>query len=295
MGSMGVNFGAILTAMVTPFDERGRVDEDAAVALMRHLVEHGSDGIVVCGTTGEAATLDDDEHLGVIELAVREMRSLREGGNRYTVIAGVGSNDTRHAVNLTERATALGADALLSVNPYYNRPSRRGIVAHYREVARATDLPILLYNIPQRTGSDMSNDLLAELAQLDHIAGVKQANADNLAKVDGMVIYAGNDDMLADVLDLGEPGGILTGSHIFGDQMRRMVDEPDQRHEIDAALQDVYRDMAVAPAACSVKAALDLIGVPAGKPRLPYVELDDDELAVVRALLERHGMLAAAA
>jgi 4-hydroxy-tetrahydrodipicolinate synthase len=289
---MGVNFGAILTAMVTPFDDRGRVDQDAAVALMRHLVEHGSDGIVVCGTTGEAATLDDEEHLGVIELAVREMRSSHPG---CTVIAGVGSNDTRHAVDLTERATALGPDALLSVNPYYNRPSRRGIMAHYREIDRATDLPILLYNIPQRTGSDMPNDLLAELAQLDHIAGVKQANAANLAKVDGMVVYAGNDDMLADVLDLGEPGGILTGSHIFGSEMRRMVDEPDQRHEVDATLQDVYRDMAVAPAACSVKAALELIGVRAGKPRLPYVELDDDELAVVRALLERHGMLATAA
>jgi 4-hydroxy-tetrahydrodipicolinate synthase len=288
---MGVNFGAILTAMVTPFDERGRVDEDAAVALIRHLVEHGSDGIVVCGTTGEAATLDDEEHLGVIELAVQEMRSSHSG---CTVIAGVGSNDTRHAVNLTERATALRPDALLSVNPYYNRPSRRGIVAHYREVVRATDLPIVLYNIPQRTGSDMPNDLLAELAQLDHIVGVKQANASNLAKVDGMVVYAGNDDMLADVLDLGEPGGILTGSHIFGNEMRRMVDEPDQRHEVDATLQDVYRDMAVAPAACSVKAALELIGVRAGKPRLPYVELDEDELAVVRALLERHGMLATA-
>src|SRR6201996_8231057 len=227
--------GSILTAMVTPFDERGAVDEDAAVALMHHLVDHGSDGLVVCGTTGEAATLNDEEHLRVVELAATEMRGT------CTVIAGVGSNDTRHAVMLTERATALGVDALLSVNPYYNRPSRRGIVAHYREVVRATDLPILLYNIPQRTGSDMPNDLLAELAQLDNIAGVKQANPANLAKVDGMVIYAGNDDLLADVLDLGEAGGILTGSHIFGEEMHRMVDEPDQRRKIDAALQDVYR------------------------------------------------------
>ena len=168
-------------------------------------------------------------------------------------------------------------------------------MAHYREVVRATDLPILLYNIPQRTGSDMPNDLLAELAQLEHIVGVKQANAANLAKVDGMVIYAGNDDMLADVLDLGEPGGILTASHIFGEEMHRMVDEPEHRREIEAALQDVYRDMAIAPAACSLKAALNMIGVQAGKPRLPYVELDADELGVVRAMLERHGMLAAAA
>ena len=138
---------------------------------------------------------------GMIELAVEEMRG------RATIVAGVGSNDTRHAVQLTERATELGADALLSVNPYYNRPSRRGIVRHYEEVSRATDLPILLYNIPQRTGSDMPNDLLAELAQLDNIVGVKQANPDNLAKIDGLQIYAGNDDLLADVLDWASRAG----------------------------------------------------------------------------------------
>jgi 4-hydroxy-tetrahydrodipicolinate synthase len=289
MTAMAPNFGSILTAMVTPFDERGRVDEDAAVALMHHLVDHGSDGLVVCGTTGEAATLDDEEHLRVIELVATEM------GGTCPVIAGVGSNDTRHAVMLTERATALGVDGLLSVNPYYNRPSRRGVVAHYREVVRATDLPILLYNIPQRTGADLSNELIAELGQLDHIVGVKQANAANLAKIDGMMIYAGNDDMLVDVLELGEPGGILTSSHIFGDEMRRMVDEPEHRREIDAGLQDVYRDMAIAPAACSLKAALNMVGVHVGTPRLPYVELDEEELDVVRAMLERHGMLATAA
>ena len=225
----------------------------------------------------------------MIELAVSEL------GSSHTVIAGVGSNDTRHAVMLTERATALGADALLAVNPYYNRPSRRGIVAHYREVVRATDLPILLYNIPQRTGSDMPNDLLAELAQLDNIVGVKQANAANLGKVDGLMIYAGNDDMLVDVLEMGEPGGILTCTHVVGEEMRRMVDEPERRREIDAGLQDVYRDLSIAPLAVSNKAALGLIGIPVGGPRLPYVELDADELATVRAMLERHGLLATAA
>lgn len=289
MAGMSTNLGAVLTAMVTPFDSRGRVDQEAAVTLMNHLVEHGSDGLVICGTTGEAATLDDREHLGMIALAVQEMRG------RCTIVAGVGSNDTRHAVRLTEQASEIGADALLSVNPYYSRPNRRGIVAHYREVVRATDLPILLYNIPQRTGSDMSNDLIAELGQLDHIFGVKQANPDNLAQIDGMVIYAGNDDMLADVLDLGEPGGILTGSHLFGEEMHRMVDEPERRREIDESLQDVYRDLAIAPAACSLKAALGLIGIPVGAPRLPYVELDDAELSVVREMLERHGMLTVAA
>ncbi len=289
---MTVNFGSILTAMVTPFDERGALDEDAAVGLMHHLIDHGSDGLVICGTTGEAATLNDEEHLRMIELAATEFRPTHP---TCSIVAGVGSNDTRHAVMLTERATAIGVDGLLHVNPYYNRPSRRGIVAHFREVARATDVPILVYNIPQRTGADLPNDLLAELGQLENIAGVKQANHDNLDHVDGLVIYAGNDDMLVDVLEMGEAGGILTGSHIFGEEMRRMVDEPEHRREIDAGLHDVYRDMGIAPAACSNKAALNMIGVPVGKPRLPYVELDADEQAVVRAMLERHGMLAAAA
>jgi 4-hydroxy-tetrahydrodipicolinate synthase len=287
---MSVNLGAILTAMVTPFDAEGRVDEDAAVALMNHLVEHGSDGLVICGTTGEASTLSDEEHLGVIRLAVEEMNS------RCTIVAGVGSNDTRHAIEMTERATEIGPDALLHVNPYYNRPSRRGIVRHYEEVCRATDLPIVLYNIPQRTGSDMPNDLLAELAQLESIVAVKQANADNLAKIDGLQIYAGNDDLLADVLDLGEPGGILVAAHLFGEEMHRMVDEPDRRRDIDQGLADVYRDMPVAPLACATKAALHMLGLlPSAMPRLPYVELDEPELDVIRSMLERHGLLQAAA
>jgi 4-hydroxy-tetrahydrodipicolinate synthase len=285
---MAANIGPILTAMVTPFDAEGSVDEEAAVRLMNHLVEHRSDGLVVCGTTGEATTLDDEEHLGMIRLAVQEMRG------RCAIVAGVGSNDTRHAVSLTERATALGPDALLSVNPYYNRPSRRGIVRHYEEVVRATDLPILLYNIPQRTGADLPNDLLAELAQLENIFGVKQANPANLAKVDGLAIYAGNDDMLVDVLELGEAGGVLVASHLFGDEMRRMVDEPGRRREIDDGLQDVYRSLSVAPLACSVKAALNLVGLDVGAPRLPYVELDEQETSSVREMLERHGMLARA-
>jgi 4-hydroxy-tetrahydrodipicolinate synthase len=286
---MSANLGSILTAMVTPFDDRGRIDDEAAVALMHHLVDHGSDGLVICGTTGEAATLSDEEQLAMIALAVEEM------GSRCTIVAGVGSNDTRHAVWLTERASELGPDALLSVNPYYNRPSRRGILAHYERVNAATELPILLYNIPQRTGADMPNDLIAELGELEHIRGVKQANPDNLARIDGMMIYAGNDDLLADVLDLGEPGGILTSSHLFGLEMRRMVDEPEHRREIDAGLGDVYRDLTIVPLACSLKAALEMIGLRAGTPRLPYVELDSDERAVIRAMLERHGLLSVTA
>ncbi len=283
-----VDLGAILTAIVTPFADDGSVDEHAFVSLMGHLHANGSDGFIVCGTTGEASTLTDEEHLGVIELAVAERP---EGA---TIVAGVGSNYTRHAIELTARACELGADALLSVNPYYNRPNRRGIVAHYREVTRAADRPIVLYNIPQRTGSDLSNDLLAELGQLDHVEAVKQANNDNLAPIDGLRIYAGNDEILARVLDMGEAGGILTGSHIVGPEMHRMVDEPDERATIHESLLPVFAALSVAPAAVSNKAALNLLGHAVGAPRLPYVAADEHETATIRAMLQDRGLLVGA-
>ncbi|HWV86343.1 MAG TPA: 4-hydroxy-tetrahydrodipicolinate synthase [Capillimicrobium sp.] len=285
MGSLGT----VITAIITPFDADLQVDEEAFVALMHHLRDHGSDGIVVCGTTGEAATLSDEEHLGLVELAVRE----RPEG--FTVIAGTGSNDTRHAVHLTERATELGVDATLSVTPYYNRPNRRGILAHFAEIDRATDRPIILYNIPSRTGTDMPNDLLAELAQLEHVTAVKQANNDNLALVDGLELYAGNDDIFARTLDLGGAGGILVASHVVGDEMARMVAEPERRAEIDASLRDVYAAMGVTTNPIPVKAAVEMIGLRAGGLRLPLVEATAEEKAQIRAVLERHGLLSGAA
>jgi 4-hydroxy-tetrahydrodipicolinate synthase len=281
--------GAVLTAMVTPFDAAGRVDEEAAVALMQHLVDHGSHGVVVCATTGEAPTLSDEEHLSLVELAVREL------GNRATVVASAGSNDTRHAVHLTERCTELGVDALLSVTPYYNRPNRRGIVRHYEEVARATDRPVLVYNIPVRTGTNMPPDLLAELAQIEHIDGVKQANDDELQLIDGLDIYAGNDGIFARTLDMGGAGGVLVSSHIVGDEMRRMVDEPERRAELDASLRDVYKTLFLTTSPICVKAALNMLGHRVGSPRLPLVEADDAEKEAVRAMLERHGLLEVAA
>jgi 4-hydroxy-tetrahydrodipicolinate synthase len=281
--------GAILTAMVTPFDAQERVDEEAAVALMHHLADHGSDGLVVCGTTGEASTLTDEEHLGLIELAVQEM------GERMTIVAGAGSNDTRHAVHLTERATELGADAILSVTPYYNKPNRRGIMLHFEEVDRATDKPVLLYNIPSRTVVNLPADLLAELAQLEHVRGVKQANDDELQPIEGLDLYAGNDGTLARTLDMGGAGGILVSSHIVGDEMRRMVDEPENRAEIDAGLRDVYDTLFLTANPICTKAALNMLGVRVGGLRLPLVEADEREKEAVRAMLERHGLLEVAA
>jgi 4-hydroxy-tetrahydrodipicolinate synthase len=281
------DLGTIVTAIVTPFDSQLRVAEGPFVELMHHLAEHGSDGFVVAGTTGEAATLSDEEHLGLIELAVRE----RPAGT--TIIAGTGSNDTRHAVYLTERATGLGVDATLSVTPYYNRPSPLGIVRHYEEVARATDKPVLLYNIPARTGTNMGPDLLARLAEIDHIDGVKQANAAELAPVEGLALYAGDDGSLARVLDMGGAGGILVASHIVGDWMQRMVTEPDRRAEIDASLTDVYETLFMTASPTLTKAALNLLGHSVGGLRLPLVEATEPERQTVRAMLQRHGLLEA--
>ena len=279
------DIGTIITAIVTPFDERLEVDEEAFVATLRHLAASGSDGVVVCGTTGEAPTLQTPETLRLFELAVAE----RPEG--MAIIAGTGSNDTKHAVHLTEAATERGVDAVLSVTPYYNKPNRRGLKRHFEEVARATDKPVVLYNIPGRTALDMPNDLLAELAQIERIDYVKQANPDNLAKVDGLRIFAGNDDLLADVLDLGEAGGILVASHVVGPEMRRMVDEPESRRAIHDSLSEVFAAMFCTASPAPVKAALAMIGLPVGGVRLPLVEVDESEAEIVRGALERHGVL----
>jgi len=280
------SLGTILTAIVTPFDPQGRVNDDAFVALLGHLAENGSDGFVVAGTTGEASTLTDEEQLGLIELAVAE----RPAGK--TIIAGTGTNDTRHAVHLTERATALGADAMLSVTPYYNKPSRLGLKRHYEAVAGATDKPTLLYNIPGRTATNMPPDLLAELAQIEGIEGVKQANAQELQPIDGLALYAGDDATFARTLDMGGAGGILVASHIVGPEMRRMVEEPENRAAIDASLRDVYETLFITASPTCTKAALNLLGHDVGGLRLPLVEASAQELDMVRAMLERHGLLA---
>jgi 4-hydroxy-tetrahydrodipicolinate synthase len=279
-------FGPVLTAIATPFDDDGNVDEEAFVRLHHHVCAHGSDGVVACGSTGEAATLSDDEHLRVIELAVSE----KPAGTQ--VIAGTGSNDTHHACEMTAKATDLGVDGILSVTPYYNKPNRRGLLAHYGEIARSTDRPVLLYNIPSRSVIDIPNDLLAEIGQLaENIVGVKQANDDNLGPVDGLDLYAGNDDSFARALDAGAVGGILVASHIVGDEMRRMVTEPERRAEIDAALRDVFEALAVTTNPIGIKCALHLVGLCSARLRLPLIEADERETAVIRAALERHGLL----
>ena len=277
----------IITAMVTPFDADGRVNERAFVTLLHHLLENGSDGVVVAGTTGEGATMTDAEKLGLFELAVAE-------SGDATVIAGTGSNDTAHSIELTERAAELGVDGALVVTPYYNKPNRRGIVAHFTAVAGAApQLPIVVYNIPSRCVVDIPNDLLAELAQVENISAVKQARFEDIAPIAGMDLLAGNDDTLAETLDKGGTGGICVASHIVGREMRRMIDEPEHRHEIDAQLREVFSAMAVTVNPIPVKTALRALGHDVGGFRLPMVEASPEEAEEIRVVLDRHGLLSA--
>jgi len=278
--------GGILTAMVTPFDENGGLDEDATARLIHHLLENGSDGLVLAGSTGEAATMTDDEKARLWEIGVAE-------AGDATVIAGTGTYDTRHSVELTERATEIGVDAVLVVTPYYVRPNRRGIKAHYETIAAATDRPVVAYNIPSRTATDMPNDLLAELAEIDNVAAVKQARYEDFVPIDGLDLLAGNDDVLAKTMDAGGTGGILVASHLVGREMRRIIDEPERRLEIEDGLRDLYEALAVTTNPIPIKAALNMAGQDVGGLRLPLVEATEEEKAVVRAALERHQLLTA--
>src|SRR3954462_6301998 len=283
-------YEGMLTAMVTPFRGDGSVNEEGAVALGRHLLANGSNGLVIGGTTGESATLSDDELVALVELMVSELGD--EGG----IVGGAGSNDTHHAVELTERVVGAGAQAVLSVTPYYNKPNRRGVLRHFEEVARAADgTPVILYNIPGRTALNMPPDLLAELAQIDGIVAVKQANGDELQPIDGLAVLAGDDTLLAQTLDQGGAGGICVASHVVGPEMKRMFDEPEHRAEIDASLRDVYSTLFLTASPTCTKAALNLMGLEAGPRRLPMVDADEAETTEVRAMLERHGLLQRAA
>ena len=283
-------YEGLLTAMVTPFLPDGGVAEDTAVALGRHLLAHGSNGLVIGGTTGESATLTDTELFSLVGLLAREL------GDEGTIVGGAGANDTRHAAELTEGVVAAGAEAVLSVTPYYNKPNRRGIRRHFEEVARAAGgTPVILYNIPSRTAVNMPPDLLAELAQIDGIEAVKQANSDELQLIDGLAVLAGNDDVLAATLDMGGAGGICVASHVVGDEMRRMFDEPEARAEIDASLRDVYATLFITSSPTPTKAALNLLGHDVGGLRLPMVEADEHELEEIKTMLARHGLLERAA
>ena len=285
--------GRVLTAIVTPFDDDGAVDLDAFQALARHLVDNGSDGIVVAGTTGESPTLSDGERADLLRAAVEAV------GDDATVVAGTGTYSTAHSVHLTEQAHELGADAFLVVTPYYNRPPQRGIVAHFEAIAQASDRPIVVYNIPSRAVINIEPATITELAQIETVQAVKQAN-DDLAQarhiVDtGLALYAGDDNLVQPFLELGGTGGICVHTHVVGPQVAEQVRaEPERAREIDAELAPAYELLKVVTNPIAIKAALRLLGHRVGHHRLPLVQATEGEIAAVRGCLERLGLLVAA-
>jgi 4-hydroxy-tetrahydrodipicolinate synthase len=285
--------GGVITAMVTPFAEDRSVDEATARKLARRLIEHGSHGLVLAGTTGESPTLDDAEKLSLLQTIRDEL------GPEVLLICGTGSNDTRHSERLSAAAADAGADAVLAVTPYYNKPNRAGIIAHYTAIARASGVPVILYNIPSRVVVNVPPDLLAELAQIENVIGVKQANDDELQPIDGLRVLAGNDGTFLRTLEMGGPGGILVASHLVGTEMREIYDamqagDNERAHEIEASVRPIFEILSKNNP-IPVKAALELLGICSARARLPIVEADDEQRAEVRRVLEAHGPLAGSA
>jgi 4-hydroxy-tetrahydrodipicolinate synthase len=290
--------GNVLTAIVTPFRERdGAVDFDAFQSLARHLVDNGSDGIVVAGTTGESPTLTDSERLDLVRAAIEAV------GDRATVVAGTGTYSTAHSVHLTEEAHELGADAFLVVTPYYSKPPQRGIVAHFEEIARASDRPIVVYNIPARVVVNIEPETITRLAEIETVSAVKQAQADlsqarHIVEL-GLTLYAGDDNLIQPFLELGGAGGVCVHTHVVGPQVAAQVaagraGDLERARELDAELQPAYDLLKVQSNPIAIKAALELLGHRVGGHRLPLVAANEGEIATVRGCLERLGLLVAA-
>ena len=290
--------GEVLTAVVTPFAGDGSVNLESFRRLCAHLVDNGSDGVVVVGTTGESPTLTDEERLELFAAAVEAI------GDRATVIANTGTYSTAHSVHLTAKAHELGVDGFLVVTPYYNKPPPRGIVAHFEAIAEATDKPIVAYNIPQRVVLNLEPETLAELALIPNVTAVKQATTDpeqarRIVDHSGLALYAGNDELLLPFLELGGVGGIFVFTHLAGRQVRELIDrykEGDREGavELDEELRPIIDALAVTTNPIPVKAALNMLGHDVGSLRLPLVEATAEEQRTVRGALERAGVLAAA-
>jgi 4-hydroxy-tetrahydrodipicolinate synthase len=289
--------GDVLTASVTPFDSDGAVNLPKFRELAAFLVENGSDGLVVTGTTGESPTLTDDERFALYEAAVETI------GDRATVIAGTGTYDTRHSVHLTQKAHELGVDGFLVVTPYYNKPPPRGIVEHVKAIAAMTDKPIVYYNIPARVVNLVSVETLAELREIPNVVAVKQAwddleDARRIVDETGLALYAGDDNILLPFLKVGGTGGVCVHTHVVGPQVKEQVEafrrgDVETAERIEDELQPAYEILKVTVGPIGIKAALNLLGHEVGGLRLPLVEATEGEQATIRACLERLGALAA--
>ena len=283
----------VFTAIVTPFRDAGSIDFDAYQRLARYLCDNGSDGVVVAGTTGESPTLSDDERLDLLRAALEAVPD-------KTVIAGTGTYSTAHSVHLTEQAHEAGAHAFLVVTPYYNKPPQRGIVAHFEAIAKTSDRPIVVYNIPGRVVINIEPETISRLAEIPTVKAVKQAN-DDLAQathiVDtGLELLAGDDNILQPFLELGGVGGICVHTHVVGPQVAEQVKaaragDTERAREIDRELAPAYDLLKVQTNPIAIKTALALLGHDVGGFRLPMVPATEDETEAVRSCLERLGLL----
>ena len=290
--------GSVITAAVTPFRADGAVDLERFRELATFLVENGSDGLVVCGTTGESPTLTDDEKLDLFRTAVDAV------GDRATVIAGTGTYDTSHSAALTREATELGVDGILVVTPYYNKPPQRAIVRHFEEIAGATHLPVVAYNIPSRVVVNIESATIARLAEIENVVAVKQALGDPeqarfIVEDTRLDLYSGDDPNTLAFLELGGMGVVSVTAHLWGPQIAEMI----RRHRegdlegaraVHAEQQPSYDLLQIQVNPIPIKAALNLTGHEVGGHRLPMVEPDEEELTEIRSCLERAGLLAAA-
>jgi 4-hydroxy-tetrahydrodipicolinate synthase len=297
-GAASPPLGEVLTAIVTPFRADGSVDYERFRELAQHLVDNGSDGLVVTGTTGEAPTLTDEERLGLYAAAVDAV------GDRATVVAGTGTYSTAHSVHLTARAHELGVHGFLVVTPYYNKPPARGIVEHFRAIADVSDRPIVVYNIPGRVVLNLEPETIAELAEIPSVRAVKQANDDldqarRIVEL-GLDLYAGDDNLIFPFLRLGGVGGVCVHTHVVGPQVKEMIrlyrdGDEEAARRIDEATEPAYELLKVAPNPIAIKAALNLLGFEVGGLRLPLVSATPDEVVRIRDCLERAGLRVPAA
>ena len=287
-------FGEVLTATVTPFDAEGAIDYERYRELCAYLVDNGSDGVVVSGTTGEAPTLSDEERLELLRVALDAI------GDRATVIAGTGTYSTAHSIHLTEQAHEAGAHGFLVVTPYYNKPPPRGIVEHFKAVAAASDRPVMVYNIPSRVVINIEAETMAELAEIPNVTAVKQANAalEQARKIIqlGLDLYAGDDNIVYPFLEVGGRGGVCVHTHVVGPQVKEMVrrfreGDVEGARQIDDELEPAYELLGVVTGPIQIKAALRMVGQDVGGLRLPLVEANDQEQALIRNCLDRLGVL----
>lgn len=289
-----MNFGRVLTAMVTPFDDQLRLDAEKTKTLVNYLIENGTDGIVVAGTTGESPTLTRQEKLELFKLV------LETAAGRVPIIAGTGSNNTEESIELTKEAETIGADGIMLVTPYYNKPSQEGLYQHFKAIAESTTLPIMLYNIPGRASVNMLPETIIRLAQIENIVSVKEASGDldAAAKIieetpDSFAVYSGDDSLTLPLLSIGGTGIVSVASHIIGNEMKQMVESFLDGDIVYAAnlhrkLLPVMKALFAAPSPAPVKQALELNGISVGKVRLPLVPLNEEEAAALGKVIEEY-------